>query len=93
MEYEEVARGNGIDQNEYNIIIGCAKNSYSRQEIPLSENVGRAIKKSLNGEWFVFVSEAGGKSLDFSLSTVADNDYLSFSIGKTLFQVVRLKGQ
>jgi hypothetical protein len=44
----------------------------------------------LKGQWFVFVSERG-KKFDFSLSTVASADYLTFSIGSTLFQVCRLK--
>ena len=37
-----------------------------------------------------FVSDKN-KKYDFSLSTVASDDYLTFTLGNTLFQIVRLK--
>jgi hypothetical protein len=51
---------------------------------------GSEIRNFLSGEWFVFVSDKN-KKYDFSLSTVASNDFLTFSLGDTLFQIVRLK--
>ena len=44
----------------------------------------------MGGEWFIFVSDKD-KKLDFGLSTVASNDYLTFQLGNTLFQICRLK--
>ena len=91
--FVELAKGTGIDQNEYDKIVGAAKKAYEEGKTDrqtLSFKTGREIKNTLNGHWFVFVSEIG-KKYDFSLSTVASNDYLTFSIGNTLFQVCRLK--
>ena len=89
----ELARGNGIDKNEYDKIVNAAKKAYdeSRNDTQtVSFKTGREIKNTLNGQWFVFVSEKG-KKFDFSLSSVASSDYLTFTIGSTLFQVCRLR--
>ena len=91
--FVELAKGKGIDQNEYNTIISAAKKAYEESKNDrqtLSFKAGREIKNTLNGQWFVFVSEKG-KKFDFSLSTVASNDYLTFSIGNSMFQVCRLR--
>ena len=89
----ELARGNGIDKNEYDKIVTAARKAYdeSRNDTQtISFKTGREIKNTLNGQWFVFVSEKG-KKFDFSLSSVASSDYLTFTIGSTLFQVCRLR--
>jgi hypothetical protein len=91
--FVELEKGTGIDQNEYNKIVTAAKKAYEEVKTDrqnLSFKIGKEIKNTLNGQWFVFVSEKG-KKYDFSLSTVASNDHLTFSIGDTLFQVCRLK--
>ena len=88
-----LGKGQGIDQNEYDKIIKAAQKSYEEgkhDRQTLSFKTGREIRNTLNGQWFVFVSEKG-KKFDFALSTVVDNDFLSFSIGTTMFQVCRLK--
>ena len=92
-KFIEFAKGSGIDNNEYNKIVSAAQKAYNEGKTDkhtLSFKTGREIKNTLNGQWFVFVSEKG-KKYDFALSTVADNDYLTFSIGNSLFQVCRLK--
>ena len=92
-KFVELAKGSGIDQNEYDKIVSAAKKAYEESKYDkqtLSFKAGREIKNSLNGAWFVFVSEKE-KMFDFSLSTVADNDYLTFTIGNSMFQVCRLK--
>ena len=92
-DFVELAKGQGIDQNEYEKIVNAAKKAYDESKYDkqtLSFKTGREIRNALNGQWFVFVSEKG-KKFDFSLSTVADNDFLTFSIGSSLFQVCRLK--
>lgn len=91
--FVELAKGRGIDQNEYNSIVGAAKKVYEESKNDnktLSLKAGREIKNALNGEWFIFVSEKG-KKYDFSLSTVANDDYLAFSLGDSMFQICRLK--
>ena len=92
-KFVEYVKGKGIDQNEYDKIVGAAQKAYKEgkhDKQNLSFKAGREIKNSLGGQWFVFVSEKG-KKFDFSLSTVASNDFLTFSIGDTMFQVCRLK--
>ena len=91
--FVELARGQGIDRNEYDKIIAAARKAFeeSRNDTQtISYKTGKEIKNKLRGQWFVFVSEKG-KKFDFSLSTVASSDYLTFTLGNTLFQVCRLK--
>ena len=84
------ARGNGIDQNEYNgIIQGCTM-AYNAKTTPLSNACVQNIKQILRGEWFVFVCTLGNKDNDFSLSIVTGSDFLSFSLDNKHFQVCRL---
>ena len=52
----------------------------------------QAIKMSLGGDWFVFVSDVGIEDYDFSLTTVKGGDFMAFSLDKKKFQVCRLKG-
>ena len=90
-QFREIARGSGIDMNEYMTITTIAKNCYNNHLLPLSECIGREIRKALRGEWFVFVSKEGDFPKDFCLSLVEDNDYLTFAIGTSLIQVCRMK--
>ena len=92
-KFNQIAVGRGIDGTEYDTIIGAAKTAYEQSKNNTQEisfKTGSAIRSFLNGEWFVFVSDKN-KKYDFSLSTVASNDFLTFSLGDTLFQIVRLK--
>ena len=90
-QFREIARGSGIDMNEYMTITTIAKNCYNNHLLPLSECIGREIRKALRGEWFVFVSKEGDFPKDFCLSLVEDNDYLTLAIGTSLIQVCRMK--
>ena len=84
------AKGDGIDQNEYNgIIQGCTM-AYNMKTNPLSNASVKNIKNLIRGEWFVFVCPVGSKQYDFSLSIVTGSDFLSFSLDSTHFQVCRL---
>ena len=90
--FTEKMRGKGVDQKEYDIIISEARKAYEESKndpTTISCKIGRELRKVLNGQWFVFVSERG-KNFDFALSQVANSDYLTFSFGKTLFQICRL---
>ena len=85
-----IAKGKGIDQNEYNgIIQGCTM-AYNINSNPLSNECVKNIKNLIRGEWFVFVCPVGSKQYDFSLSIVTGSDFLSFSLDTTHFQVCRL---
>ena len=92
-KFVQIAVGRGIDGAEYDTIIGAAKTAYEQSRNDnkeISFRTGTGIRNILKGEWFVFVSDKN-KKYDFSLSTVASNDFLTFSLGDTLFQIVRLK--
>ena len=85
-----IAKGKGIDQNEYNgIIQGCTM-AYNINSNPLSNECVKNIKNLIRGEWFVFVCPVGSKQYDFSLSIVTGADFLSFSLDSTQFQVCRI---
>ena len=84
------ARGQGIDQNEYNAIISGCSMAYTMKATPMSNNAIKNIKNSIRGEWFVFVCPVGNKQYDFSLSIVTGADFISFAFDDTQFQVCRL---
>jgi len=84
------ARGQGIDQNEYNAIVSGCTMAYNMKANPMSNAAIKNIKNSIRGEWFVFVCPVGNKQYDFSLSIVTGSDFLSFALDNTQFQVCRL---
>ena len=87
---------NSIDRNEVNEIKNIVQLRYSSfinddsEKNFLSDLVCHDIKKKLQGEWFVFVSDAGQR-IPFSISTVSDSEFLDLIIGKTSFRVARIK--
>lgn len=91
LNFQLKARGQGIDQNEFDKIIGSSRNCLMSNQQPLSTATGNMIKQCLGGEWFVFVCPVGCRNFDFALTCVTGGDFLSFSLGNTLFQVCRLR--
>ena len=88
--FKLLARGQGIDNNEYNAIITSATSAFNARMNPLSTGTATLIKQMIGGEWFVFVCPVGEQNYDFSLSVVTGGDFLSFYIDKFHFQVCRL---
>ena len=88
--FKLIARGQGIDDNEYNAIITSSTNAYNARMNPLSTGTVKLIKQMIGGEWFVFVCPVGVQNYDFSLSVVTGGDFLSFYVDKFHFQVCRL---
>ena len=88
--FKLIARGQGIDDNEYNAIITSATNAFNARMNPLSTGTVSIIKQMIGGEWFVFVCPVGEQNYDFSLSVVTGGDFLSFYVDKFHFQVCRL---
>ena len=91
-KFNQLAVGRGIDGTEYDTIIGVAKSAYEECRYTsesISVKTGSTIKEILKGQWFVFVCDKD-KHFDFALSKVASNDFLTFTIGNTLFQICRL---
>ena len=88
--FKLLARGQGIDNNEYNAIITSATSAFNARMNPLSTGTAKLIKQMIGGEWFVFVCPVGEQNYDFSLSVVTGGDFLSFYIDKFHFQVCRL---
>ena len=89
-----LGRGNGIDDNEYNTIINsamCELNNTMMSNQTLSQRVISGIKSRIGGEWFVLDNPAGMNNYDFCLTVVTGNDFFSFIIQNTHFQVCRLR--
>ena len=89
--YKQISCGQGIDQNEFNIIVECCKQAYMSRMTPLSEHCTTAIKQRLGGDWFVFQCDMGNSDFDFHLTKVKGGDYLTFSLDNKKFEVCRLK--
>mgnify|MGYP001608876146 CR=1 FL=1 len=47
--FNQIADGNGIDNNEYQNIVNCCKQGFMQNLTPLSTNAGKYIKQSLVG--------------------------------------------
>ena len=85
-----------IDKNEVNEIITIVQQIYSSflssnnpQEY-ISDVISTKIKHKIHGEWFVLVSETD-KKIPFNFSTISDSDILTIKIGKTTFDIAKLK--
>ena len=87
---------NSIDRNEINEIKNIVQLRYSasfnnpNDQFYLSDLICNDIKKKLQGEWFVFVSEIG-QNIPFCISTVSESEYLILTVGKTFFKVAKIK--
>ena len=86
-----LARGSGIDSNEYDSITRAATRAYTERKQPLSQNTVKYIKAAIGGEWFVLENPKNMTNYDFTLSVVTGNDFLSFTLDNIHFQVCRLK--
>ena len=89
---------NSIDRNEVNEIKNIIQLRYSaslnnemeNKNFYLSDLVCSDIKKKLQGEWFVFVSE-DNQNIPFCISTVSESEFLILTIGKSSFKVAKIK--
>ena len=87
---------NLIDRNELNEINNIVQQVYSYKATNkqdnqfLSDLISKKIKHKIHGEWFVFISDKGQK-IPFGFSSVSQTDYLIMTLGKTQFQIVKLK--
>ena len=91
--YKQISVGQGIDMNEFNRIVDCAKQAYaqSRGAHNTARQVGEGIKQMLGGDWLVFISNVGYENFDFSLTRVKGGDYMAFSLDNKKFQICRIK--
>ena len=91
--YKQISVGQGIDMNEFNRIVDCAKQAYaqSRGAPNTARQVGEGIKQMLGGDWLVFISNVGYENFDFSLTRVKGGDYMAFSLDNKKFQICRIK--
>ena len=90
-EFQLISRGRGIDEREFYTITHAANDALNNREDPLSDGIIRRVKQQIQGEWMAFASIASLKGFDFSLSIVAGNDFLCFTIKNFRFQVCRLR--
>lgn len=91
IKFNLLAKGKGIDENEYMTIINSAINSYLKREKLLSTATANLIKNGIGGEWFVFVCPVNVTNYDFNLSIVTGSDFLSFTVDHLHFQICRIK--
>ena len=89
--YKEIARGVGIDANEYETIKRVSTEIYMTGIRPLSKGISEGIKSNLGGEWFVFTNPVGEEEYEFCLTRVKGTDFLTFVFDNTKFQVCRIK--
>ena len=89
--YKQISVGQGIDMNEYNIIVECCKQAYISGMKPLSEHCTNSIKQKVGGDWFVFACNMNEADFDFHLTKVKGGDFLSFSLDNKKFEVCRIK--
>ena len=89
--YRQITIGRGIDMQEYDSIVGCIKQSYLSGVQPMANEAAENIRRTIGGDWFVFVSDAGIEDYDFSLTRVRGGDFIAFSLDNKKFQVCRIR--
>ena len=91
--YKQITVGQGIDMNEYNRIVDCCKQAYMklRGASQTAREAGENIKRTLGGDWLVFISNLGYENFDFSMTRVKGGDFMAFSLDNKKFQVCRIK--
>ena len=91
--YKQITVGQGIDMNEYNRIVDCCKQAYMRLRgaAQTAKEAGENIKRTLGGDWLVFISNVGYENFDFSMTRVKGGDFMAFSLDNKKFQVCRIK--
>ena len=91
--YKQITVGQGIDMNEYNRIVDCCKQAYMRLRgaAQTAREAGETIKRTLGGDWLVFISNVGYENFDFSMTRVKGGDFMAFSLDNKKFQVCRIK--
>ena len=91
--YKQITVGQGIDMNEYNRIVDCCKQAYMRLRgaSQTAKEAGENIKRTLGGDWLVFISNLGYENFDFSMTRVKGGDFMAFSLDNKKFQVCLIK--
>ena len=90
--YKEIAKGIGIDNNEYETIKKVSTQAYMSGLRPLSIAITEGIKKNLGGEWFAFINPIGDDdSYELCITRVKGTDFLTFVLDNTKFQICRIK--
>ena len=86
-----ISKGKGIDDNELNQIQAACLSGVQSGVTPLSRVISEDIKRRLNGEWFVFISNYGEDNFNFSLTRCKGSDFLVLIVGGKKIQVNRLQ--
>jgi len=76
---------------EYDSIVGCIKQSYLSGVQPMANQAAENIRRTIGGDWFVFISDVGIEDYDFSLTRVKGGDFIAFSLDNKKFQVCRIR--
>ena len=89
--YRQIRIGQGIDMREYDNIVGCVKAVYMGGRQPMASEMAEAIRRTIGGDWFVFISDLGIEDYDFSMTRVKGGDFIAFSLDNKKFQVLRIR--
>ena len=89
--YQQITVGRGIDTNEFNAIVGAIKQVYMQGSQPMATACADGIRRTIGGDWFVFISDVGVEDFDFSLTRVRGGDFIAFSLDRKKFQVCRIR--
>ena len=89
--YREIARGVGIDPNEYEVIKRVSTHVYMTGIRPLSRSITEGIKKELGGEWFAFINTIDDETSELCITRVKGTDFIYFVFDNTKFQICRIK--
>ena len=89
--YQIIRRGNGLNNNEVNIIIQSTCEALNNEEDPLSKGIIKRVKKIVGGDWVVFACVNGLKGYDLSISTYDDDKLISYYVDSFKFEVIKIR--
>ena len=89
-QFKLLFRGDNIDEVEYHTITHSAADCLNEREDPLSNAIGKKIKKDIGGKWMIFNCVEGLKGYDFSITELDVNNLLTFIIKNFRFHICRI---
>ena len=89
--FREAFRGVSISAKDYEAIKKISTQIYQSGINMTSKNYIDEIKKNLGGEWFGFIVPEGEEQYDYSFTNENSNNFVSFIIDNSKFQLCRIK--
>ena len=84
-----ISKGSGITNDKQNEIVSSAMSIVQNGLTPIGQKTGLKIKEKLGGDWLILIHPKD-KYIDFNITLVKGNDYMTFNLDNNKFHVIRI---